>query len=257
MRDLPDHLKTISKIKERLSSNHGKLIYLVVSGSDLYGFPSEDSDVDYRGAYLVGTNKLLGLKTPRDVIDILTDGNDIVLFEMKKEIQLAIKGNCNVLEHINAKPILSTAEFVRMKQLVNNAFGKNGIYNSYKGMATFNYKKFILQGRTTVKKYLYVFRGLMAGIHVLQTGVIEPDIERLNKYFKFKEVKDLIKLKREGIEKGVIPLDMDIGVIEARINDLFVKIDKAYAKSKIPERPSEDEIGEIDEFLKTIRRDNM
>ena len=258
MQDLREHLDVISKIKNKiLQYGGGKIIFLTISGSHLYGFESEDSDIDYRGTFITDTNNLLGLKSLTDVIEMEENDNDIVLFEIKKEIGLALSGNCNVLEHINAKPIISTAEFVKLRQLVNNAFGKNGLYNSYKGMATFNYKKFILQGRNTIKKYLYVFRGLMAGIYVLQTGIIKPNIEELNQYFKFPEVKQLIKLKKEGKESETPPKDLDTGNLEDRINYLFEKIDDAYLKSKIPERPDEEDVKALDEFLKKIRKDML
>lgn len=254
MQDLKKHLEAISMIKNRLAQQtNGKIIFLTISGSHMYGFESQDSDIDYRGTFITHTNNLLGLVSTPDVIEINEGNTDIVLFEIKKEIELALAGNCNVLEHINAKPIVSTAEFVKLRQLVNNAFGKNGLYNSYKGLATFNYKKFILQGRNTIKKYLYVFRGLMAGIHVLQTGVIKPNIEELNQYFKFPEVKQLIKLKKAGKENDVPPPKLDTGKLEQRINYLFEKIDDAYLKSKMPERPEEEEVSALDEFLKRTR----
>lgn len=248
-------MDVISEIKKKISElGGGKIIFLTISGSHLYGFESGDSDIDYRGTFITSTNNLLGLKSASDVIEMERDGNDIVLFEVKKEIVLALSGNCNVLEHINSKPIVNTAEFIKLRQLVNNAFGKNGLYNSYKGMAASNYKKFVLQGRNTIKKYLYVFRGLMAGIHVLQTGEIEPNIEELNKYFKFPEVKQLIGMKKEGKENDTPPKELDTGRLEERINYLFGKIDEAYLKSKIPDQPDEKDVKALNEFLKKIRK---
>jgi predicted nucleotidyltransferase len=257
MQDLKQHLSTISEIKSRLVSLNGKLIFLTVSGSHLYGFPSKDSDIDYRGTFVVGTSHLLGLGRPTEAIELNSGNNDIVLNELSKEIGLAIKGNCNIIEHINAQPILTTAEFLRLRQLVNNAFGKNGLYNSYKGMATFNYKKFILQGRNTVKKYLYVFRGLLAGIYVLETGIVKPSIVELNKYFGIKEIDDLVKLKLAGSENDELPKELDQGNLEQLINQMFDIIDKAYVNSNIPERPTKDEVKALDDFLKNVRMDML
>jgi len=42
-----------------------------------------------------------------------------------------LKGNCNILEEINSVQFYKDADFVKLKQLINNAFGKKGIYNSY------------------------------------------------------------------------------------------------------------------------------
>lgn len=248
---IEEQIATIAKIKEKVDeTRNGEVIYITISGSDLYGFPSKDSDVDYRGTYLTGTETLLGLHSKRDVIEMKPD---IVMFEMLKEVRLALAGNCNVLEHINAEPIYRTAEYLEMKQMINNAFPKRGLYNSYKGMAEFNYKKFIMKGRKTYKKYLYVLRGLMAGIHALQTGRIESNIEVLNKYFKISEVKTLVKAKKEGFEDEKVSKIIENGAIDAIIPPLFEKMDKAYVKSKIPDKVDPDLEQEINRWLIDLR----
>ena len=252
---IEEQIKTIAKVKEKIDeTQNGSLIYLTISGSDLYGFSSKDSDVDYRGTYLTGTENLLGLHKKRDVIEMKPD---IVLFELEKELNLALKGNCNVLEHINAEPVYRTSDFLDMRQMVNNAFPKRGIYDSYRGMAMFNYKKFIMAGRKTYKKYLYVFRGIMAGTHVLQTGRIEPNIETLNKYFKIDEVKTLIKAKRDGFENDECVSLIENGSLDAMIPDLFERMDKAYVKSKIPDKVDPQLWGEINSWVIGIRKDKM
>jgi len=119
-------------------------------------------------------------------------------------------------------------------------------------MAQFNYKKFILTGRNTVKKYLYVFRGLMAGIYCLQTGLIKPNIEELNKHFKIKEVTKLLEIKRAGLENEPLK-DLEEGVLDSLIKGLFDKIDEAYLKCKIPEIPTDEEVEELDKFLINLR----
>jgi len=252
---LEEQIKTIAQVKDKIDRDkNGTLIYLTISGSDLYGFPSKDSDVDYRGSYLTGTEGLLGLNKKRDVIEMKPD---IVLFELSKELHLALKGNCNVLEHINAEPVYRTAEFLEMRQMINNAFPKRGVYNSYRGMAMFNYKKFIMRGRKTHKKYLYILRGIMAGIYVLQTGKIESNIETLNKYFKIPEVKALIKAKREGFENDEITDLIEDGSLDSMIPPLFERMDKAYTKSKIPDRVDPDLWDEVNRWLINLRREKI
>lgn len=250
---LKGEIELLSKIKTKVNERKGRLLNMYISGSHLYGWESKDSDVDIRGCYILDKECFLGLKTPKDIIEINdVENTDIVLFEIKKMTQLALKGNCNILEEINAPQLYKTAEFVKLKQLINNAFGKTGIYNSYRGLAQFNYKKFILQGRNTVKKYLYVFRGLLAGINCLQTGIIQPNIIELNKKFKIKEVNKLVEIKRKGLENEELK-EIDEGILDKLIKDLFDKLDEAYLKSKIPDIPSKEEIEEINKFLINLR----
>ncbi len=250
---IQDEIKLISKLKQKVAMKNGKLLNAYISGSHLYGWESKDSDIDIRGCFILNKEEYLGLKTPKEVLEIKTEDNqDIVLFEIKKLISLALKGNCNILEEINANQFYKNADFVRLKQLINNAFGKKGIYNSYRGMAQANYKKFILAGRNTVKKYLYVFRGLMSGIYCLQNGLIKPNIEELNKHFKIKEVTKLLEIKRKGLENEPLK-DLEEGTLDKLIVDLFDKLYEAYLKCKMPEVPSEEEIEEVNKFLVKLR----
>jgi len=252
--DIKQQIELLSKLKYRVSSRNGTLMNAYVSGSELYGWSSKDSDIDIRGCFSLNKEELLGLKKPIEVLEIKDEeaNMDIALFEVKKLINLGLKGNCNILEELNAPQIYKTADFVKLKQLINNAFGKKGIYNSYRGLAEQNYKKFILQGRNTIKKYLYVFRGLMAGIYCLQTGLVQPNIEELNKKFNIKEVTKLLELKRKGLENESLK-DLEEGNLDILIRDLFDKIDKAYLKSKIPEVASEEDIEELNKFLIKVR----
>lgn len=249
--NIKEETELISKLKSHVSGINGELLNAYISGSHLYGWESKDSDIDIRGCFVLDKTEFLGLKNPKEVIEI-KGKEDIVLFEVKKLISLALKGNCNILEEINAPQFYKQADFLKLKQLVNNAFGKNGIYNSYRGLAEFNYKRFILRGRNTIKKYLYVFRGLMAGIYCLETGLIKPNIEELNKYFKIKEVTKLLEIKRNGLENEPLK-DLEDGVLDKKINDLFDKIDRAYLKCKMPEVPTDKEIDEVNKFLVGLR----
>ena len=251
--EIKEETQLISKLKNRVHSAGGKLFNAYISGSTLYGWTSKDSDIDIRGCYVLKKEKFLGLDNPKEVIEIKTEENkDISLFEIKKLIGLALKGNCNILEEINSPQFYKQADFVKLKQLINNAFGKKGIYNSYRGMAEFNYKRFILKGRNTIKKYLYVFRGLMAGIYCLQTGLIKPNIEELNKHFKIKEVTKLLEIKRAGLENEPLK-DLEEGKLDEIIKGLFDKIDEAYIKCKMPEVPTKEEIEEVNKFLINMR----
>jgi len=253
MMNIKDEIKLISKLKNKVYSKNGTLFNAYISGSHLYGWESKNSDIDIRGCYILKKENFLGLNTPKEVIETKIGDKDVVLFEIKKAIKLALKGNCNILEGINAQQFYKQADFVKLKQLINNAFGKRGIYNSYRGMAEFNYKKFILGGRNTVKKYLYVFRGLMAGIYCLRTGLIEPNIEKLNKHFKIKEVNKLLDIKRKGLENEPLK-DLEEGKLDSLIKKLFDKMDEAYIKCKMPEEPTDEEIEEVNKFLISLRK---
>lgn len=247
---MKQHEKVIAKIKKHLTKRNAKLIFLCISGSHTYGFPSKDSDWDYRGIFITKTDSLLGLEKPEDKLELKIGEEDIVLFEIEKAIKLTLVGNNNVLEWMKSKTLVAETEYLELKELSEKDIPKS-VYNAYKGMAIFNYKKFIKQGRKTVKKYLYILRALMAGIYVLENHVIEPDITRLNRRFKLGVVDELVKLKTEGSEQmknSVSEIE-----IEKLIEELHKRIDEAYAKTKLPEKA---DFETFNRFLLKIRKEN-
>lgn len=254
----------VNQIKRIVSNEYsGKLLYVTISGSHLYGFDSVDSDTDYRGCWLVDTNKLLGVDQPRDYIEVMDGDDDIVLFELRKEIKLLDKGNCNVLEHLFAKQLYTSDEYFELKKIIQLNLNMSGIYNSYRGMAWENYNKFCLKGMHTVKKFLYVFRAVLAGIHAIETRSIEPNLEKLlenNKESYAKPIRELIKLKKQGKEKDFLP-DKMLAKYHKLVEDMITRIDDCYETNKIGEkiqlevdqRRSED----LDKFLKKVRKNYM
>jgi len=253
--ELEKQIDIIAKIKNELGKRSARLFSLMLSGSHLYGFESPDSDFDIRGVFVYNTNVLLRMSEPKDVIELKIGEYDIVLHELKKVLDLTIAGNANILEMITAKQIYTTSDFLDLKEIF--VLNKEGIYRSYKGLATHNYEKFIRTGKKkSIEKYLYVMRSLMAGSYVLETGKIEPNIEVLNTHFKSPHVKILIKLKKAGQEEGDLPPELDRGEIEGTIGDYFDRIDTAYSRTVLGV-PSNDDRENFDQFLIKIRRKNL
>jgi hypothetical protein len=256
---LREHIRLIGELKNAAHIQGGDLVSLYISGSHLYGWPSKNSDVDIRGMYMLRDREFLGLHPPKNYIRINYEDNspenveyDIDIFEIRKALNLAVKGNCNVLEGFAAEPIYKTVEYRELTKLIEGKWGKNGVYNSYRGMAWQNYRKFILNGRNTVKKYLYVFRALMAGTYALTTGRIEPNMEVLARYWRVEPVKELLKIKKNGLENEGTE-SLNTGELDLLVEKWLDKIDEAYENCKIPEKMSEDNIAIIDGWLKQGR----
>ena len=247
-----EHMEFIGKLKNKVSNEyHGKIINLMISGSHLFGFESPDSDTDYRGCFQVVTNKMLTTRNVKDNIQFKTlkEGvgmdeihdrdvydKDAVLDELGKEVGLLLAGNCNHFEHLYASQLLNSQEHMELKSIFREQMNLNGLYQSYRGMAHQNYKKFILGGKHTVKKYLYVLRGLMAGTYVLETGKIEPNIEKLVKHFGLDgssaTVLELTGLKKRGMEKD--PVNKNLDRYNRVTDEWFERIDEV-ATNKLPE----------------------
>ena len=249
-------IPVMAKLKREVATKYtGRIIYITVSGSHLYGFPSVDSDVDYRGCFIAHSNFLLGLNKPCKML-VTMKVPDVVLMELGQELNLALKGNCNILEHWFSTPVFQHWNYKYLKELIEDIIGKDGVYHSYRGMATFNYKKFLLGGKTTYKKYLYVFRALMAGTYFLEVGHIEPNINKLNQHFKIKEVKELVKAKISGQELD-LAIDVNSGRLDEIITVLFHRIDRAYEKSHLPHKPDNKDVKLVNSTLLDFRKEML
>ena len=232
-----------------------KPIFISISGAHLYGFPSKNSDIDLRATHIIKTDNLFKLRLPKDVINhqftIKNNNIDFESFEIQKTINLMLKNNHNVLEQIFAKNLFLTSEHNELRRLAKGCISKK-IFNPYNGMAEFNYRKFIDSGNPlynkTVKKYLYVIRGYLAGTYALETGNIEPNIQILNKKFNISEVDDLIEMKKND-EKEIFK--GDILKYDKLILSLKKEILIAKENSKLPKDIQNKD--KIEEWLYKLR----
>lgn len=169
-----------------LKEHNVKPVYIVLSGSHLYGFPSKDSDIDIRCCHIKDTKSLFHLERGTDIYQWKEEIDGIKVefesSEIQKVITLAMGNNSNILEHIFTKNLLTTesTEMKRLRKLARDSITTQ-VYYPYHGMGEYNYKKFIESMNPTyedklVKKYLYVMRSYLVGEYALLTGKIEPNI---------------------------------------------------------------------------------
>jgi len=226
-------------------------IFYTLSGSHLYGFNSKDSDYDIRGCHIESLPKVIGVSGYHEVREKTIDKDiDFVSFDIAKEIKLILANNSNVLEHWSGKAIYKSEPYKELKPLVEKSISKL-VAKPYWGMAQHNLHKYLRTYNESyreapVKKYLYVLRAYMAGIYVLDTGIIEPNIVKLNKMRKFQidVVDELVKLKQQGKEKDFINGHPDA---EETINKLQKMFKESEEASTLPATPNT--YSELNKFL--------
>src|SRR5262245_13952050 len=69
-----------------------------ISGSRAYGLHTPQSDTDMKGVFLLSKENYFGLEYTEQVNN---ETNDIVLYELKRFVDLLIKNNPNILELLN------------------------------------------------------------------------------------------------------------------------------------------------------------
>jgi predicted nucleotidyltransferase len=246
----------IEALRNAAIQNISDPVFITISGAHLYGFPSPDSDFDLRGAHLADIEKVLSLFPPRATLEpkLWVNGLEveIVSHEIEKYLRLLMKPNGYVLEQIYSPlVVLSTLAHEELKELARGTVC-SGLYQHYRGFL-FSLQKLIAKEETKkVKRILYLYRVLMTGIHVLETGVLEANILKLNEHFDFENIPELIALKQ--LEWSELP-EEKLRACWSEIESLEAHLTRAYEASTLPENPSG--LEELSAWLVRLRKKQM
>lgn len=239
--------KEIREFIEKELAEDEEPIFYALSGSHLYGFPSEKGgDIDIRGFHAVDSDEHLKLDSPREQLEVEKSWDssfeqekmDLVSYELKKFGHLVFKTNFNVLEWIFGENIVwnrREEELEELRDIIRSHLPADVPYH-YRGMAKQNYSKYLNPEsgsyNPTAKKHLYVLRGLLGAKYIQKKHEIEPDItEMADMLLEEEEVKiiqDLIREKR-GNEKEKASEELaerSDQLIKSLFNEIDVESDK-------------------------------
>jgi len=226
------------KLKKIAAEHPFPLVFATVSGAHLYGFPSPDSDYDLRGIHVLPLAEVVGLDVGRETVQIeeFRDGLelDLVTHDAKKFFSLMLKKNGYVLEQLFSPLIIQTSkEHDELKQIGKRCITKHHAHH-YFGFARTEWKLFSKEPAPRVKPLLYIFRVLLTGINLMQTGEIEANLTKLNEKFALPYLPELIERKTGGAEKGILP-DADLGFYQNEYERLVLELEKESERSKLPD----------------------
>lgn len=199
------------------------LLFATISGAHLYGFPSPDSDWDLRGAHILPLPEVLGLGEPKETHELTCDDGtvelDLVTHDVRKFSALLLKRNGYVLEQLLSPLIVHTTP--AHAELVALAPGLVTRHHVYHYLGFTNNQWALLEkeaqsegGQPRVKPLLYAFRTVLTGIHLMRTGEVEANLERLNAQARLPYLSDLMELKRGGREKEPLPTSPENGPLD-------------------------------------------
>lgn len=129
---------------ENLGEN---ICLLTVGGSHAYGLANENSDIDIRGVAVRTAEDILGMHH-FDGFNQVTENTDIQIYTLDKFVNLALKGNVNVLEILFGDPsnILLCDGFGRYLLDIKEQFLSNDIYKSLRGTVRSHLKTYSKTG---------------------------------------------------------------------------------------------------------------
>ena len=215
-------------------------LFATVSGAHLYGFPSPDSDVDLRGAFVLPVPELLRLREPQETITTtqVRDGVEVdwVAHDVRKFARLMTQRNGYVLEQLYSPLVVHGGPWLDELRMIGRGCITRHLYHHYRGFAKTQLK--LLAGPApTVKELLYAYRVLLTGIHVLQTGEVEANLRVLTQDEPLPGVADLIARKIAGAEHGALQpgeLEAHLAELSGLENDMAA----AFEASTLPENPT-------------------
>lgn len=217
------------------------LLFATISGSHLYGFPSADSDYDLRGVHILPLPDVIGLIEGEETLERSQIQNDLqldlVTHDIKKFFGLLLKKNGYVLEQLYSPLIVySTPEHEELKQIVQGCITRFHVHH-YQGFAQTQWRLFEKEQPLRVKLLLYVYRVLLTGIYLMQTGEIQANLVTLNQHYQLPQIPDLIACKLSGAEKSVIT-DNDLAFHQQEYQRLSQLLEEASNNSQLPDTSS-------------------
>jgi uncharacterized protein len=217
------------------------LIFATVSGAHLYGFPSPDSDYDLRGVHVLPAREVVGLEPGRATIEVAENRPelelDLVTHDARKFFELLLRRNGYVLEQLLSPLVLHTTPAHEELRALAPACITRHHRHHYRGFAETQWNLFRKEARPRVKPLLYVYRVLLTGVHLMQTGELEANLVTLNETFRLPQLPELITRKVTGTEKGLLP-EADLAFHEAEYQRLVVLLESSAAASHLPEAPT-------------------
>jgi uncharacterized protein len=177
----------INKINDYLTKietvNKIHILYACESGSRMWNIACKDSDFDVRFVYHRFVDGYITLNKVNYVIDInnstnkelITDAKenniDIVGWDIKKYLSLLAKSNSSCIEWLES-PIKYRIDnyFYRhiMRSYTPFYFNFKRVFYSYLGLAKSNAKKYLLEDKIYIKKYLYSIRPILICLWMLE-----------------------------------------------------------------------------------------
>jgi hypothetical protein len=236
-------------------SEHGpaSVLFAVVSGAHLYGYATPDSDVDVRGAHVYPLERLIGLHPPRDTVMFAGEARgariDMISHEVGKYLALLAGRNGHAIEQV-LSPLLVCAgpQFERLRALTRATLCRP-LYYHYRGYARGRWKELTAEEPRRVKSLLPVYRVLLTGLHLLETGEVEANLVRLAATYQLDYVTALVERRLRG-DSPLLERE-EIEWHAPRVSGLETRLERAYEQSSLPDKAAG--LEEIDDLLVELR----
>lgn len=169
-----------------------------LSGSHLYGYPSEGSDIDVRGFHIAPMDQYAKVGEPTEQIRINHNGSttgfgayeeiDFVSYELRKFGKMVVAQNPHVVEWMfNYGVIINNApnKMQELRKTIEKGMPLK-LPKRYEKMAEGQFDKYLNCGKDddeydpSAKKYLMIIKWLLQAKFIQDNGLIEPRVKVLS-----------------------------------------------------------------------------
>jgi predicted nucleotidyltransferase len=157
-----------------------------------------------------------------------------VTHDAGKFFGLLLRKNGYVLEQVLSPLVVyTTPEHAELKAIAGDCITRHHAHH-YLGFAENQWRLFEKENPPGVKPLLYVYRVLLTGIHLMQTGEVEANLIRLNYTAQLPYLDELIERKLAGAEKERLTgADLEFHRREYARERLL----QSHEASKLPDTP--------------------
>ncbi|MGW1170447.1 nucleotidyltransferase domain-containing protein [Streptomyces sp. NPDC002550] len=225
-------------LKPVVAEQPDPLLFATVSGAHLYGFPSQDSDVDLRGVHLLPAADLVGLREPEETrsrawvrygVEL-----DLVTHDLRKFVRLMLRRNGYVLEQLLSPLVVHTGDAHRELAALAPGVLTGHHAHHYRGFAVTQWRLFEKTGE--LKPLLYTFRVLLTGIHLMRSGEVQAHLPTLLEQLDAPGY--LPELMAAKAEREHASATVPQARVEADVERLHAELDEAQSTSSLPDAPT-------------------
>lgn len=215
------------------------LLFATISGSRAFGYASPDSDYDIHGVHQLLLSQVLELGTVEETVQrkathpVDALGMDIATHDLRKFVQLLLKGNGNVLEDLYSPLVILSSSVHEELKLYGQGCITTHLALHYKNHA-FNQQR--RMKANAVKGLLHLFRCLLMGLHLMRSGELVMDVPTLADIYGQSHVHDLVSYKQEGFD--FLP-EGNEAMYLAQVDVLTIRLEQAQQESSLPVAPSD------------------
>ena len=239
-RYIPETDEMAQRMEDLVQNHAHAILFASVHGSKLHGFDTPDSDRDIRGCHVLPLEVVIGLDGGQQTIrmkdDQATPGVELATHDVKKFFVMLLNRNGNILEEIFSPLALVTCPFHEELRDIARACITRRHYAHFLGMASQALNTIEKRGRAEAKYALHVYRALLAGIHLMVTGQIEPHLPTLNADARLTHVEELME-RRSSCPGDARLQPKEIEFMNGEFSRLKVALQWASDSSSLPEHP--------------------